>query len=592
MHVSEYHRLLFASSTKEQLKEHTKQYLFSHCFQPQKIKIFDSYLQQFREIEVDCGYCAHCRARKTNEWVTRLYAHSESYKYVYFVTLTYRSVYTLDPVSVFYLDKFKDAIWHYDSFNETGRACYRPCLLIKKHYQDFLKRLRKNTGVQFTYFMSGEYGHKFGSPHWHFIFFSNDPISKDDINRAWSCCVYDSQGIIKRSRNESERSFYISFGKVDYHDLVANGSFNTATPKGMSDIERNSSITNNVKNCFSYVAKYLCKREFNDSRIKLFLNSFKIVDYSEHIDTFHDVCKGSFKLDIQTKQLQDYLSFQFVNHNIYSQNLSIYESFNYLSCFFGNTELAFSQDRSTLLRSFKRVFAPFTCMSRGVPIGSLYFKAHAQEFLEGRFEKPALQTEGFVAPRYFFRKAKEFVFGYRRFSSRAKTPTFVKDNLQAIYSDFVDICNGNSPKYCAIVPEERIDYVKLLNSRFAFKDLNTGERILFKYTQRLFKTRKIEVLYFKYNRVSRSWDFVRSASPISFIEDWLQRFDSSYHQHIYELEIKEKETRLRKECFGRIENLMQEHNAYKDIMLDAYEDIDAHLQTLQELYDARHTYLG
>lgn len=46
--------------------------------------------------------------------------------------------------------------------------------LVKKHFQDFMKRLRKNTGVKLRYFVCGEYGEQTFRPHYHAIIFGYD----------------------------------------------------------------------------------------------------------------------------------------------------------------------------------------------------------------------------------------------------------------------------------------------------------------------------------------------------------------------------------------------------------------------------------
>lgn len=65
--------------------------------------------------------------------------------------------------------------------------------LVKKDYQDFMKRLRINVqreceyhGVKpykISYYACGEYGGKFGRPHYHAIIFN---VLEADIKKAWS----------------------------------------------------------------------------------------------------------------------------------------------------------------------------------------------------------------------------------------------------------------------------------------------------------------------------------------------------------------------------------------------------------------------
>jgi len=46
--------------------------------------------------------------------------------------------------------------------------------LNKKHFQDFMKRLRERLGISLRYFHCGEYGEKFARPHYHCILFGYD----------------------------------------------------------------------------------------------------------------------------------------------------------------------------------------------------------------------------------------------------------------------------------------------------------------------------------------------------------------------------------------------------------------------------------
>lgn len=46
--------------------------------------------------------------------------------------------------------------------------------LNHKHFQDFMKRLRKRFGNDIRYYMCGEYGGEFGRPHFHAILFNID----------------------------------------------------------------------------------------------------------------------------------------------------------------------------------------------------------------------------------------------------------------------------------------------------------------------------------------------------------------------------------------------------------------------------------
>lgn len=95
-----------------------------------------------RIMQVPCGRCINCRVNKASEWTNRILAEASCHKDVYFVTLTYRP----------------------EDLPENGT-------LVKKHLQDFFKRLRKNGKQKIRYYAVGEYGEKYQRPHYHFIVF-------------------------------------------------------------------------------------------------------------------------------------------------------------------------------------------------------------------------------------------------------------------------------------------------------------------------------------------------------------------------------------------------------------------------------------
>lgn len=51
--------------------------------------------------------------------------------------------------------------------------------LVLKHFQDFMKRLRKQFGTNIRYLHCGEYGEKFGRPHYHALIFNFDFDDKE-----------------------------------------------------------------------------------------------------------------------------------------------------------------------------------------------------------------------------------------------------------------------------------------------------------------------------------------------------------------------------------------------------------------------------
>lgn len=97
------------------------------------------------KVTVPCRQCVGCRLEKSREWALRCVHEASLHEDNCFLTLTYNDV----------------------RLPETGS-------LIKKHFQDFIKRLRSRTGKKFSYYHCGEYGDKLGRPHYHAIIFGLD----------------------------------------------------------------------------------------------------------------------------------------------------------------------------------------------------------------------------------------------------------------------------------------------------------------------------------------------------------------------------------------------------------------------------------
>lgn len=103
-----------------------------------------------KSLEVACGRCESCRAAKARSWAIRCSHEAQ---------LHTRPTY-LGPVSN-------------NSFITLTYA-EAPSELIKRDFQLFIKRLRKNTGQKIRYFQCGEYGSRRGRAHFHALLFGID----------------------------------------------------------------------------------------------------------------------------------------------------------------------------------------------------------------------------------------------------------------------------------------------------------------------------------------------------------------------------------------------------------------------------------
>lgn len=200
--------------------------VYSECFNPQKVKIYNNIKHVDEFIEVPCGKCYHCLITRVNEWVTRMTANSLNCKNTYFITLTYDS-------SLFGTKFFSETDPVIHSFNELHKKMPAPLRLEKTHLQKFFKRLRKNTGKKFQYFACGEYGDTWSRPHYHFILWSNNSFTPDEIQFSWSI---------------EENNVRYKIGNVDFVDMNKDAI--------------------NLEHPYKYVCKYLQKRDFDFNNLK------------------------------------------------------------------------------------------------------------------------------------------------------------------------------------------------------------------------------------------------------------------------------------------------------------------------------------
>lgn len=113
-------------------------------------------------VYLPCGGCLPCRINRQKEWFTKLMLESKTFKNPLFITLTYSP----------------------ETLPEHGT-------LVKKHLQDFIKRLRSmveyHTPKQkIRYFAVGEYGSQTLRPHYHAIIYNLDlSLGENLIQKCW-----------------------------------------------------------------------------------------------------------------------------------------------------------------------------------------------------------------------------------------------------------------------------------------------------------------------------------------------------------------------------------------------------------------------
>ncbi|UIB81481.1 replication initiator protein [Flyfo microvirus Tbat2_160] len=122
-----------------------------------------------RSIKVSCGQCIGCKLERSRQWAMRCMHESTLYDKNCFITLTYSP----------------------ENLPEGGT-------LVKKDFQDFMKRLRfHNPHKKIRFFHCGEYGDQFQRPHYHAIIFNHDFDDKTPLKKINDNVIYESQTLTK-----------------------------------------------------------------------------------------------------------------------------------------------------------------------------------------------------------------------------------------------------------------------------------------------------------------------------------------------------------------------------------------------------------
>jgi len=116
-------------------------------------------------VTIPCGKCIGCRLERSRQWAVRLTHELQFHELAVFLTLTYND----------------------DRLPEGGS-------LNRKHFQDFIKRLRfhheapyrkaRKTPPKIKYYHCGEYGEQLNRPHYHAIIFGLDFADKIKHRKA------------------------------------------------------------------------------------------------------------------------------------------------------------------------------------------------------------------------------------------------------------------------------------------------------------------------------------------------------------------------------------------------------------------------
>ena len=117
-----------------------------------------------RPVTVPCGQCIGCRLERSRQWAMRCLHEAQMHEDNSFITLTYD-----------------------DEHLPENRS------LDIRHFQLFMKRLRKKIGVKIRFYHCGEYGENFGRPHYHACLFGYDFPDKTLWKKSNEMPLYRSE---------------------------------------------------------------------------------------------------------------------------------------------------------------------------------------------------------------------------------------------------------------------------------------------------------------------------------------------------------------------------------------------------------------
>lgn len=138
-------------------------------------------------LTVRCGRCIGCRLERARVWAIRCVHEAALHEQNIFTTITYS-----------------------DENLPYGET------LVKKHMQDFLKRLRKrHPSNKIRVFYCGEYGDTTDRPHYHALLFNYEPSDKEQIAKKDGKIIYRSDKL-----DEIWGLGHINFGDVTFQSAA------------------------------------------------------------------------------------------------------------------------------------------------------------------------------------------------------------------------------------------------------------------------------------------------------------------------------------------------------------------------------------
>lgn len=172
----------------------------------------NGYLEVTEYNEIPCGKCIGCRLKYSLDWATRCMLEAKYHEDNWFLTLTYNDDYL--PAKRKLCDQEGNPII------KDGEVLYSPFnSLYRRDVQRFMKNLRKRIYPEKVRFYGcGEYGTKYGRPHYHLILFGLrlddlQPISKSPLgHQYYTSKLIEDCWISEKEPNKKTKS--LGFHKI------------------------------------------------------------------------------------------------------------------------------------------------------------------------------------------------------------------------------------------------------------------------------------------------------------------------------------------------------------------------------------------
>lgn len=197
-------------------------------------------------LSVPCGHCTECRMHKADDWYIRNYYEfldcTEKGGYAQLFTLTYN--------------------------DENLPVCTSSKLpaFSREHIKGYLKRVRHRIGYgTLRFFISCEYGDEFHRPHYHFVFYVDGSVPRDQLMSAlrssWTFgYTYTSDiedGLVQDVRGIRYAAKYAT------KDLLQDEWYKSQCSRLKEDIKRKYSVYSNLKR-YSLLCDGVYNREYKE----------------------------------------------------------------------------------------------------------------------------------------------------------------------------------------------------------------------------------------------------------------------------------------------------------------------------------------